>query len=335
MEKTKFDLIICDVTTPAPYETRTLVQRGLGGTEATVIRVAEGLAGHGLKVAIMQHGLNDVLMGDKAYYIPTSMVDEVDCEYYIALRGLQFIDKFRYAQKYTWHQDVADHRIAKMRDQILKHNVTVVGVSNWHKQELQRVLCDKDKIDNPKVTFVYNPVPDGIYVPKNIEVKYNPNKLVWPASPHKGLNKAIEFAKNLREVSGNFDFKLHIFNPGYYDMPHDAHDFLINHGPVPCFELWQHVSEALCVFYPTQFDETFGCIAAEANAVHTPILTCARAGLLETVSSERQYAKYEPKSVIDTAIKWYNGERPKVWGQDRFKLSNVLKDWARLFDQGC
>lgn len=335
MSKLYFDVIICDTTSPFPYETQTLKLRGVGGTEASVIRVAEGLASFGLKVAVMQHGLRDILMGENAYYIPASMIDAVDCEYYIMLRGCQWIEKFPRAKKFSWHQDVADHRILSLRDTFLKHDVIVVGASNWHKIELQRVLCDKDLIHNPKVTYIYNPVPDELYVPKNIEVKYYPNKLVWPASPHKGIKEAISLVNRLVDVSGNKDYRLYVFNPGYFEDPSLSSPYVINHGPVPCHELWQHVSEALCVFYPTQFKETFGCIAAEANAVHTPVLTSEIAALSETVSSRKQFVdSLNPKSVIDTVIAWNKVERPKVWGQDRFRLSQIVKDWAKLLDQG-
>lgn len=335
MSKLYFDLIICDTTSPFPYEPQTLRTRGVGGTEASVIRVAEGLASCGLKVAVMQHGLKDILMGTNAYYIPVSMVDEVGCEYYVMLRGAQFVEKFKRAKKFSWHQDVADHRIMAMRDIFLTHDVTVIAASQWHKQEIQGLICSKDAIENPKVTYIYNPVPDSIYVPRNVEVKYYNTKLVWPASPHKGLKRAIDYVNNLVEVSGNKDFRLHVFNPGYFTEEGLHSPYLINHGPVPCHELWQHVSEALCLFYPTDFKETFGCIAAEANAVHTPVLTSELAGLMETVSSRKQYVvSSSAKNVIDTVIKWSNGERPKVWGQDRFRLTNVIKDWARLLDCG-
>lgn len=330
MTKQKFDLIIVDTTTPRPYEQATLTTEGIGGTEATVIRVAEGLAKAGAKVAVLEHNLTMPLMGENAYYLPIDMIHSISTEAMIMLRGIQFVDKFPKAKKFSWHQDVPGPALRAMRDKFIEHNVTVVGVSKWHKGAIQDSICDPRQTLNPVVKYVYNPVPDDLMVPPGIRVKYDRNKLVWPASPHKGLKRALELMPRLIEVSGNKDFKLHIFNPGYFGEDHASAQYIINHGAVPCATLWQHMSEALCVFYPTEFKETFGCIAAESNAVHTPILTQEIAALAETVSSRSQFTKPDNKSIIDTVIRWHGGDRPAVFGQDRFRLSNIVKNWYDL-----
>lgn len=335
MSKLQFDVLFIDTTTPFPYEHSTLRTRGIGGTEASVIRVAEGLAALGAKVGVIVHNLPDILMGPNAYYLPLSMIDDVETQHYVMLRGTQFAEKFPRAKKYSWHQDVADQRTYSLRESFLKHDVKVIGVSKWHKNNLQEILVDRNSMTNPWITYIYNPLDESIMIPKNVEIKYNPNKLVWPASPHKGLKEAVALMERVVEFSGNKDFRLHTFNPGYFGVEEIRAPFLINHGPVPCHELWQHVSESLCVFYPTTFKETFGCIAAEANAVHTPVLTNEVAALAETVSSPRQFVpKNSIKAVVDTVLHWHAGYRPKVWGNEQFRLSNVLQRWVKLFATG-
>lgn len=328
---TPFDLLIMDTTTPNPYEQATLDLQGLGGSEASVIRIAEGLAALGAKVGVMQHNLDQLLMGPSAFYLPMKMLDDVKAHNYVAFRSNRFFDKFPKSKKFTWQQDVPGPNTWSIRDSLIDNNATTICPSEWAKTEYQRVLCDKEKEDNPRIVRIFNPLPDEICIPKSIEVKYDKNKLVWPASPHKGLKEAIELVKRLIDVSGNKDFRLHTFNPGYFKYDGPTERFVVEHGPVPCKELWQEVSESLCVFYPTKFEETFGCIAAEANAVHTPVLTHTIAALSETVSSQRQFVpRNDPKSLIDAAMNWNLGSRPKVWGQDRFRTSEVLKDWVRL-----
>lgn len=327
----KFDLLICDMTTPHPYEQQTLQTQAMGGTEASVIRVAEGLASLGAHVGVVQHNLNQILMGENAYYIPLSMLDELTTHNYVALRGTQFFDKFPKANKYSWHEDVPNNKFVSMKESFLKHNVTVIAASKWHKGAMQQLICNPNDIVNPKITYIYNPCPDEIYIPKSIDVKYDANKLVWIASPHKGLNKAVKMFERLVEVSGNQNYRLHLFNPGYCPSSEFQSKYVVNHGPVPAKTLWQHVSESLCVFYPTEFEETFGCIAAEANALHVPVLTCPIAALNETVSSQRQFVpRNDPKAVIDTVIRWNKEERPKVWGNDEFRSSNVVQSWYNL-----
>lgn len=330
MSKQRFDLIIIDTTTPLSYEEASLKTRGIGGTEASVIRVAEGLAKAGAKVAVLQHNLEMPLMGSNAYYLPLSMIDDITTEAVIMLRGCQFVDKFKYAKKFSWHQDVPSQALRDMRGTFLAHRVTVVGASKWHKHVIQEAVCSKDALVNPKVTYIHNPVPDELLVPKDIDIKYDKYKLVWPASPHKGLDRAIGLMPKLAEVAGHKEFRLHIFNPGYFHKDTNSSQYIINHGSVPCHTLWQEMSESLCVFYPTEFQETFGCIAAEANAVHTPVLTQEIAALAETVATREQFTKPDNKSIIDTVIKWSEGNRPKVYGQKRFATSNIVQDWYDL-----
>lgn len=332
----KFDLIIVDTTCPFPYEAQTLQTKAMGGTEASVIRVSEGLGAMGATVGVVQHNLNQLVAGPHAFYLPMSMLDEIDTYNYVMLRGTQYVDRFPRAKKYSWHEDVPTGRLAAMRETFIDHNVTVIAASKWHKYAIQALICDPNKLDNPRVTHIYNPVPDTIYVPKTLDIKYDKNKLVWIASPHKGLDKAVEMFHRLIDVSDNKDFRLHIFNPGYFaDREYDNSHYIVNHGAVPAQELWQHVSESLCVFYPTNFEETFGCIAAEANALHTPVLTCEIAALSETVSSQKQFVKKnDPKDAIDRVIAWHAGDRPKVWGNDDFRMSKVVQDWYSLLANG-
>lgn len=326
-----WDLIIGDNTCPHPYELQTLSTQGLGGTEATVIRIAEGLSAMGAKVGVIQHNLDTLLMGKNAYYIPIRMLDEIKTYNYVALRGTHHFNKFPKAKKFSWHEDLPTPTTIKMRDALVDHNVTVIGASKWHKGKLTEAVCDAEKQDNPRVTYIYNPVPDHLYIPKNVDIKYDKNKLVWIASPHKGIDKALEVFSRLVDVSGNKDFRLHVFNPGYFSDKEAQYPWLINHGSVPCDRLWQHVSESLCVFYPTTFEETFGCIAAEANAVHTPVLTSEIAALAETVSSRKQFVPAnDPKAVIETVMRWHSGDRPVVWGNESFRLTKVLGDWCNL-----
>jgi hypothetical protein len=338
MTKKKWDVIFIDVSTPTPYEHATLETRAIGGTEATVIRVAEALGFLGLKVAVFEHNLTMPLMGSNAYYLPITELDNADPKAVVMLRGCQFAEKFPNAVKVSLHQDdPTDERLRPMllgmRDSFIDHNIHVIGASKWHADALKELLYDREKQDNPRIGYIYNPVPDHLYVAPSQEIKYNSDKLVWPASPHKGLNKAVELMERLVEVSGNKNLRLHTFNPGYFqDNKYDS-QYVIEHGPVRPAELWQHMSESLCVFYPTSFKETFGCMAAEANAVHTPVLCHEIAALAETVCGHGQFVKQDPKSIIDTTIRWNRGERPKIYGQERFRLSEVVPRWIKVLSR--
>jgi glycosyltransferase involved in cell wall biosynthesis len=179
-----------------------------------------------------------------------------------------------------------------------------------------------------------------------LDVKYDKNKLCWVASPHKGLKEGITLFNRLVEFSGNKDLRLYTFNPGYmlYEIGEYQNKYIVDMGPMPCKEVWQHVSESLCLWYPTRFEETFGNIAAEANALHVPVLTHQVAALSETVSSDKQFAprtytfendymKGDIAPLIDKAVSWMNGDRPKVWGNDQFRSSVVIREWVKLLSE--
>lgn len=339
-----FDLVILDMTTPSVYECQTLKVQALGGTEASVIRIAEGLGSLGARVAVMQHCLSVPLMGENAYYLPLKMIDDIKCHNFVSLRGTHGLEKFPKARKFSWHEDLPGETFQTMLPAFMQHDVTVIAASDWHRQELDGVLIKElikteTPIDKkPRIVRIYNPVEDHLFVPKHIDVKYDRNKLCWVASPHKGIAEAIDIFKKLVDVSGNKDFRLYTFNPGYMMHANDGsfqNRFLVDAGAVPCKELWQHVSESLCLFYPTEFQETFGNIAAEANAVHTPVLTSKIAALAETVSSDKQFVRRnDADAVIEKVMAWHRGERPQVWGNDSFRLTEVLKDWVRLLSRG-
>lgn len=329
-----FDVIFIDVVCPKPYDNTSLQLEALGGTEATVIRIAEGLAALGIRTAVFQHNRHTIVAGEYSYYIPLKDISKAKTSCVVAVRSVAHLDNFKKAKKYTWQHDLPGPHLIESMPTIMRNGVKVVGVSKWHKNAMKELITDPGRIENPKVTYVYNPVPDNLYIPNKTKVKYNPNKLVWASSPHKGLDRALFLFDRLRDITGNTDLELHVFNPGYYEQTLANHAGVIVHGPQSCTEMWQHLSEALCLFYPTNWKETFGLVAAEANAVHTPVITYELAGLREVVSDHKQKVSLnDEKTLLNRVKTWLNGERPETHGHPHFKLTEVLKDWINLFQQ--
>jgi glycosyltransferase involved in cell wall biosynthesis len=325
-----FDVVFVDVTTYKPYDTLTLDTEPLGGTEATLVRVADALSKRGLKVAVVQHCLAEPMLDGAVFFLPLSYLTQIKTANLVSLRSTYASELFPRARKFSWHQDVPDARINKMKPALLEHNITVVGASKWHKMELGRWLHSEDDKKHVKITHVYNACPDEIYVHPKVTLPYNKNKLVWLASPHKGLQDAIPLFSRLREVTSNA-LELHVFNPGYMVTEYVNQPNVVVRGPLPCKQLWDEVQGALCVFYPTRFQETFGCIASEANALHTPIATNAVAALCETVAGKHQLnPPNDFTGLIKKVEQWYKGYRPEVYGQDKFRTSVVVDKWIEL-----
>lgn len=331
----KFDILFIDPVAYKHYDVQRLDIEPLGGTEATVIRVAEGLAARGYTVGVANRHTLEPTMGSYAYYLPLN--DDLvnyNPTHLVSLRGTALMDNFPKALKYSWHHDYPDNRIVPMIEQFIKHDATVIGVSDFHCNELQRWFQNDNWKKVPRVKRIYNPVDPRICIPPKVKVPYNQNKMVWAASPHKGLEKALEQFKLIKEIIPKME--LHVFHPGYMESEFANQPGVVNMGPAPCQQLWQAMSESLCVFYPTDFLETFGLIAAEANAVHTPIATMALGALHETVQTTDQLvSRRDYPGLIKRVETWYNDPktRPDVCFQPRFTLEGVIDVWQDLLEK--
>lgn len=320
-----FDIVFLDVTSPRYYDRITLEKEALGGTEASVVRVAEGLGALGLKVAVILARVKtyfEPVIGQHAFFMHSDDVESMTCKHYIQIRRNTNPQLFKGAKKYIWLHDVAGTDEDTWTKDLIDYNIELIGVSEWH----GRNIVDVTKYN--KVTYIYNPVPDEIYVNKDVELKYDPNIMVWLSSPHKGLDRAMDLFKEVRSKQPKMQIIL--FNPGYMKLDVEKYAVIPGvsiYGSLGCKAVWNIVQKSLCVFYPTEYRETFGLIAAESNALGTPILTKPVAALNETVSNTLLNTDQE---IVDTAVEWSKNGRPKTVGNGIFKLSNVIMDWVRL-----
>lgn len=321
-----FDVVFVDVLSKHFYDRTALEKSAMGGTEATTIRIAEGLASLGLKVAVIEASVKDYfspIMGQHCFFFHADDTQGMTCNHYVQLRRNDNPQLFKGSKKYLWLHDVAnpgDIDVQSLKD----HKIQVIGVSDWHRKNIRDSL--PGYFDTVK--YIYNPVPDEIYAKES--PCYDPTILVWCASPHKGIANAVEVFKEIKRK--NDKMQLLVFNPGYFGMDSSKLSVIpgVNvYGPNSCTVLWNVIKKSLCVFYPTEYQETFGCIAAEANALGVPIVTNDLAGLKESVSSSVQYARTN-EEVIEKVLDWNKNGRPDIRGQDKFKLSSVLLEWVQL-----
>jgi glycosyltransferase involved in cell wall biosynthesis len=345
----------------SPYSAHTLEEAALGGTEATVVRIAEAL-----DARVVQH--NRTLAEGR--YLPPVPLSDV--EHLIVLRDPRALPALckRYpgARPYVWMHDLArpgstrGRRLASVAGLLTELAATIVCVSDFQRRQIEAVLARLSLASPIRVLTIYNPIDDGL-APETTPI--DPAKLVFFSSPNKGLAYTLDAFQVLRRALP--DLHLAVGSPGY-KTPRRAGIRPVERiagvewlGPLPHARILEEVRTALCVFYPNfVLPETFGLVLAEARAVGTPVLTHDCGAAAEVLRDERQVlpvsrgqrlyerlARLSPSSTrallaaaagelgvfrpyLQRLREWREGARPSPRPDERFRLSTVAARWRAL-----
>lgn len=325
-------ILFIDEVCPKPYSFIDLLTTPMGGTEATVIRIADALAHtNQFQVYVEQHNRTEDDLTLNTKYLIQGKAGKAD--YVVCLRDPKSVERarsrFPNAKIYLWSHDLPNqslgHSVKLLKASGCLANITV---SQYHQMQSIELLKAYGYQGEFKVLKIYNPIEDRLIPDDTV---FNPDKLSFVSSPHKGLGQALQIFKNLRNF--NPKFELHVTNPGYFLPDLGQIPGVIFHGPMIHADSLQHVRESLCLFYPnTVFPETFGLVMAESDAVGTPVLTHSLGASYEVLDLPHEIVDCtKPKMVIDRVMEWYNGSRPTVRGKPKFRLSTVIKEWVKLF----
>lgn len=334
MAEFTFDVVFIDCGTKLYYDSKSLENIPLGGTESSLIRIAEGLAalplpnGRNLNVAVIRAsdelaGIEaprfDCVMGQYCYFLDESYIPRIDTKYLVCLRGPKYLHNFPKATKFIWCHDLGNERMKTWMFPVKETGTTIVAVSKWHKNNI------KQFIDYDKITYVYNPIDDKVY--NDTSRKVDPNLMVWAASPHKGLDEALGTYKKIYSKLPNM--KLLIYNPGYMKGEYIANPGVLYNGPTAGQNVRHNMRKALCTFYPTKFEDTFGLVAAESNAVGT-VTACYASGALPEIIGDNIGICKDEDALIGNIEQWHKHGPPNtIKGRPEFKTSNVIQQWLR------
>jgi glycosyltransferase involved in cell wall biosynthesis len=349
-------VLFYDPVCQQPYDTRTLHTQALGGTESTLVRVADALGAW-----VMQHnrthdweryrrpqrlaGITHVIVNRDSRALP--VVKELcgpGARVYLWLH-----DRFHpHARRARW--------LAATAPLLRETATTIVCVSDWQRAGVVATLESLGLANAVRALTIYNPVDDKL-CPDGTAV--DPGKLVFFSSPNKGLDFALDAFGELRRVMP--ELRLLIGNPGYKEgdtTPRPGVEFL---GALPQARMHAQVRGALCTFAPNfLIPETFGLVFAESHALGTPVLTHDCGAALEIVGDPAQLLPvstaarcYEAAAgvlpvrwrrgparlaaaagVFDAYVErirdWYGGARPHTGPDPRFRLSQIREQWRRL-----
>lgn len=334
-------ILFYDIATPVLYRNTTIQERSLGGTEATIIRVAHALSTYH-EVYIAQHCRceEDDANYDGVHYLSLSSANQLLPDVVILLREYEWIETvgqlFPQAKHYFWMHNLPPYDMYRMLPVLIKYDYQVIAVSNFHRETIIKRLKPnwyqryfKKYNNNVKVKVIYNPIEDALQ-PDTTEIDVN--QMLFLSSPHKGLAQVLKIFDYLRRFYP--EYRLFVCNPGNWNDQIYIPENVTVLGSIPHPQVIEYLRRSFCVFYPqTKRMETFGLIYAEANAVGTPVLAHPIGSAQEILADPQQLVDGTNKRAILEKILLWRHERPKVKVNPEFRLTKVIESWLKLFSQ--
>jgi len=344
-----------DPSCQQPYDSRTLRQQAMGGTEATVTRVADAL-----EALVAQHNRTEAY---GRYRIPERMPEVTRVVINRDSRALPRVrDLYPNARIYLWLHDQlrpGSKRagwLASTADLLREVRATIVCVSDSQRRGVEAAARTMRLEGVVQTHTIYNPIDDSL-APNGVAV--DPDKLVFFSSPNKGLKFTLDAFRALRRQMPGL--RLVVGNPGYKVRKSTVIDGVEYLGPQPQARIHEEVRSALCTFFPNfVIPETFGLVFAESNALGTPVLTsdCGAAAevigdrnqILPVTAAQRMYERLlthvspgwraGPASAaaalglfdayVERIQAWRSGARPQVGPDPRFRLAAIAEKWRAL-----
>lgn len=318
-------VLFIDTVTPRPYAGAFLL--GVGGTEQAVVDVSQGLIDAGYSVWVEQH------CRDSADGRFVTLGSTAEADIVITLRDPSKIPgniaRFPKAKHYLWAHDLTTRSLGEALP-MMQGLAAYVCVSKWHVHQTLETFRYFGYTGEFKLRHAYNPLPQDM--PTRCGT-FEPYRLVFMSSPHKGLRRTLDVFKILHEIDSRYI--LDVYNPGYLpDMAKHMPGVTFHGNLMPSRA--REASRGACAlfFVNSEFPETFGRVFSEANAMGMPVLT-HRLGAASEVLDPHPDQFVDCRSneaVIKRIMKWSDGARPIVRGKPQFKLDNVIKTWENIFN---
>ena len=332
--KDNLRIAFVDPCSAAGYDLPDLQAGGLGGTEATVLRVATAL-GPGCDIAHHQNGRTRMQWSAAGWLSGLDDMERADDPHVIVV-----INRWKVAVKlrkrypdlpiFLWLHVYPGRHNRKMGAALKSTGVTVICVSNTHADELRTFLGPDDV---PELRVIYNPLDDGL---RPDDTPRDPDRLLFASSPHKGLREVFDQFSTLREDIPNLT--LAVADPGYLQWDTGpVPDGVIFLGSVSHPALVRHMRRALCLFYPqTSFAETFGLVLAEANAVGTPTLVHAGLGANDEIiaDADQLVNGNDAVQILARIQEWQRTPLHTAANPD-FRLRKVAQEWTQVLHRAA
>ena len=348
-------VLFYDPVCPQAYDTRTLHQQAMGGTEATLVRVADALDAW----VVQRNRTEDWQRYRRPQRLAgiTSVIVNRDSRVLPLVR-----ERYPQAKVYLWLHDRIRPGGRRARwltasaTLLRQMQVTAICVSDSQRAGVEATLRDSDAAEQVRCLTIYNPIDDALS-PDGTAV--DGQKLVFFSSPNKGLDFTLDAFSALKRAMP--DMRLVVGNPGYRSSSHSRRAGVEFLGPQPQARMHAEVRSALCTFCLNfVIPETFGLTFAESHALGTPVLAHDCGAALEVLGDPGQVLPVPPACRLYEAVAgtlpaswrraparlaaaaglfdpyieriraWRAGARPPAAPDPRFRLSAVTAQWRSL-----
>jgi len=252
-----------------PFNKNTWLELGAGGTEYSVIKLADYLFAEGHDVIVSGEVISDNCDGVLYQHI-TELEENQHFDVVIATAYIHYIPLLEslnvtYDKSFFWiHNEEfypwynGEELPNKGMDYLTDSRITsVVAVSNYHKTLLIKTYPE---IEN-KIVVIENAIDP--YDWQNIDTPRYENKFIYTSAPDRGLKELLEIWPQILEMIPNAS--LWVATPPYaldwyedYKGLYDGVHFLDNLSPT---ELYTQIKSSEYWIYPSQYIETY-CITA-------------------------------------------------------------------------
>jgi len=326
-------ILFVDGVAPKRYDPNVLATEPLGGTEGSVIRIAEELARRGNVVRVTQ-AKREESVKFKAEYTPFNTNQDFKPTHVVVLRAPLMLHtarkQFPGAKLYLWCHDIfGGENWTQGFQAIIDTQAVPILVSNWHKSQMYDFARQIGFNGVMPSRHIYNPIDDDLK-PDNTPV--DRNKLIFFSSPHKGLEHTLKIFANFKNLPELKDMKLYVANPGYFKDADINSAMVHSLGASTHMQVMDHVRSSLAVLHLNGiYPETFGLVHAEADAVGTPCMTSRLAANNEVLDHHAEFVDVnDHKMIMDRLVEWKTISRPRVRANPQFRLTMVIRQWLEI-----
>ncbi len=315
----------------------------IGGSEATLVRVAIGLAAD-FTIDVVQHARATPHAGGGVNWQPWDQLDRLaaQADAIVIQRHDALAPRLRRrnarARIVLWLHDWVDldsaprgTSRAELRALVYRMvGVTRVCVSPAHAANIAEAL-QRDRLFpalfRPDIRVIYNPV---VVLRPAPAPPVDRDRLLFASAPWKGIEQVLAAFAAVRAAIPSM--QLFIASPAY-DVADNAAapegvTFL---GPLPQDRIHAELAGALCLFGPqAKVPETFGLVFAEAHALGTPALAHDFGAAVDLLSPEERLDARDLPAVVARIKAWRDGARPQVAANPAFALDTILTQWRAL-----